>query len=148
MKILYAARMARMDLLRAVCQLATQVTKWMSKCDKRLHQLVCYINSSLHLRMVGWVGDGLAEVQPHLFQDADFAGCIESLRSTSGVHLAMRGPATNFPIAGFSKRQSCVSHSTPEAELVPFDFAVRVPGLPSLDLWHTLLPHEIGRAHV
>ena len=34
-----------------------------------------------------------------------------------------------------------MSHSTPEAELVAFDFAVRVPGLPSLDLWHTLLPH-------
>ena len=53
MQIIYGARMARMDLLRAVCQLATQVTKWTSKCDTRLHQLVCYINSSLHLRMVG-----------------------------------------------------------------------------------------------
>ena len=91
--------------------------------------------------MVGWAGDGLTEAQPHFFQGAGFAGCIESLRSTSGVHLATRGPATNSPIAGFSKRQSCVSHSTPEAELVAFDFAVRGPGLPSLDLWHTLLPH-------
>ena len=54
--------------------------------------------------------------------------------------MASRGPTTNFPIAGFSKRQGCVAHSTPEAELVAFDFALRVPGLPALDLWTKLLP--------
>ena len=35
----------------------------------------------------------------------------------------------------------CVSHSTPEAELVAFDFALRLPGLPALDLWSKLLPN-------
>eukprot|EP00972_Heterocapsa_arctica_P034154 5027856-Heterocapsa_arctica.AAC.1 len=73
MKILYAARLARFDLLRAVCLLATCVTKWTSECDRKLHRLVYYIHSSKHLRMIGWVGDGLAAVQPHLYADADFA---------------------------------------------------------------------------
>ena len=40
MKILYGARMARFDLLRAVCLLATQITKWDAYCDRRLHRLV------------------------------------------------------------------------------------------------------------
>ena len=57
MKILYAARLARFDLLRAVQHLACCITRWTSDCDKRLHRLVCYINSSKHLRMTGWVGD-------------------------------------------------------------------------------------------
>ena len=50
MKILYAARMARYDLLRATCFLATRITKWDAACDRQLHRLVCYINTSLELR--------------------------------------------------------------------------------------------------
>ena len=41
MKILYAARMARFDLLGATCYLATLVTKWTPTCDKMLRRLVC-----------------------------------------------------------------------------------------------------------
>ena len=35
MKLLYAARMARFDLLRATCGLACCVTKWDAACDAR-----------------------------------------------------------------------------------------------------------------
>ena len=47
MKILYAARMCRFDLLRATCGLASLVTKWDIVCDRKLHRLVSYIYSSL-----------------------------------------------------------------------------------------------------
>jgi hypothetical protein len=73
MKILYAARMARFDLLRAVNHLACFITKWTPECDKRLHRLVSYIHSTKHYRMVGWVGDPISAVKLHLFADADFA---------------------------------------------------------------------------
>ena len=36
MKVLYGARMARFGLLKAVANLAKQVTKWNANCDKRL----------------------------------------------------------------------------------------------------------------
>ena len=65
MKVLYGARMARFDLLRAVCHLACFVTKWSETCDRRLHRLMCYINSTLDFSMHGWVGDDLAQCQPH-----------------------------------------------------------------------------------
>ena len=65
MKILWGARLARFDLLRAVSHLATYVTKWTSECDRRLHRLIGYIKSTKHYRMVGWVGDELSCVQPH-----------------------------------------------------------------------------------
>ncbi len=42
-KVLFAARMARFDLLRAVYKLARSITKWNSSCGKRLHRLMCYI---------------------------------------------------------------------------------------------------------
>ena len=123
MTLLWAARTTRFDLLRAVNHLAKYVTKWISKQDKELYRLMCYIKSSKHLRMIGWVGDGLGAISPHLYADADFAGDVETQRSTSGAHLVLKGPTTCFPIAGYSQRQGCVSHSTPEAELVALDSA-------------------------
>ena len=94
--------------------------------------------------MMGWVGDKPCCVQPHLFADADFAGCVLTQRSTSAVHLVIRGQHTSFPISGMSKRQGCVSHSTPEAEIVAAGYALRCCGIPCLDLWQTLLPHKPG----
>ncbi len=43
MNILYAARVARFDLLRPTCRLACFITKWTTLCDKQLHRLVCDI---------------------------------------------------------------------------------------------------------
>ena len=142
MQVLYGARMAIVDLLRAANNLACYITKWTSDCDKRLHILISYINSSKHLRMVGWIGDDLDALQPHLLCYSDLAGCMDTLRSTSGVHLAIRGPSTCFPISGFSKRQGCVSFSTPESETVAANFGLRMCGLPCLDLWEVLIPHR------
>ena len=50
----------------------------------------------------------------------------------------------SLPIMGVSKKQDCVSHSTPEAELVAAAWALRREGLPSLDLWKTLLGRDQG----
>ena len=94
--------------------------------------------------MIGWVGDSLPDLGPHLYADADFAGDTETKRSTSGVHLCIRGPHSSFPLTGVSKRQGCVSHSTPEAEIVAADFALRTEGIPSLDLWGTLLRRKVS----
>lgn len=47
---------------------------------------------------------------------------------------------TNFPINGQSKRQECVSHSTPEAETVAADVAIRQDGKPALDFWDFFAP--------
>jgi len=92
MKVLYAARYARMGLLRAVCALAQQVTKWDRQCDMKLYRLMCYIHSSYHVRMTGWIGDPSSALTMHVLADADFAGCSKTSRSTSGAHLSVLGP--------------------------------------------------------
>ena len=139
MKILYGARMARFDLLRAVCYLATFITKWDAMCYKRLRPLMCYINSTLDLCMVGWIGDPISKISPRLYADADFAGDHTSSRSTSGIFLILYGDDTRFPLTGSSGRQGAVSHSTTEAEAIAADTAVRTIGIPSLELWEILL---------
>ena len=47
MKILYAARMGRFDLLRPVTALGSRITTWTKLRDARLHRLVCYIKSTV-----------------------------------------------------------------------------------------------------
>ena len=56
MKILYAARMGRFDLLRPVTALGSRITTWTKLCDVRLHRLMCYIKGSLDVRMHAWLG--------------------------------------------------------------------------------------------
>eukprot|EP00972_Heterocapsa_arctica_P051565 7586300-Heterocapsa_arctica.AAC.1 len=106
MKILCGARLARFDLLRAVGALATNIIKWDSRRS---------------------VGDSAELLQLTLYSDADFAGCPESAKSTSG-------PSTFFPLNAISKKQTCVSRYTPEAEIVAADLALRTEGLPTLQL--------------
>ncbi len=139
MKVLYAARLARFDLLRAIGHLSTYFTCWDDDCDRRLHRLMCYIHSTLSLRSVGWVGDDLSLCRLHLYADADFGGCVRTQRSTSGVHLSLLGPSTCFPLGGASKRQKNTSWSTPEAEMVSAVYALQTFGLPSLILWDSIL---------
>ena len=134
-KLLYAARIARFDLLRSINTLARNVTKWTVKDDVRLHHFMCYVNGSKMRKMIGWVGDDLSQLTVDIYADADFAGCEDPLRSTSGAHMGLQGKHTRFPVAGASKRQGCVSHSTPEAEIIAADFALRTMGIPVVDLW-------------
>ena len=55
----------------------------------------------------------------------------------------LRGPFTRFPLVGISKRQGCVSHSTPEAEILALAFAMRIVGLLYATLWRTMTPHRL-----
>ena len=90
MKILFAARMARYDLLRATQSLASRVTKWSEDCGVGLHRLVSYINSTLDLTMQSFIGDRFRDCQLWLFADADFAGEHDS-KSTTGSYMVLVG---------------------------------------------------------
>ena len=109
----------------------------------RSHRLICYINSSLGIRLKGHIGDHSHKLALSLYSDADFAGDTESSKSTTGIFMAVTGPIAPFPLNGVSKKQTCVSHSTPEAEIVAASAAVRFEGLPALQLWDTVLGRKV-----
>ena len=131
MKMLYGARFVRMELLRIIGFLACSFTRWTSTCDKRLHRLVSYIDTTVKASQVGWVADPLSDLLPMLYADADFAGCINTQRPTAGVFLVICGLRTCWPILCLSKRQGCVPNSTPEAEIVATSHGIRQAGLPA-----------------
>ena len=59
MKLLYAARVCRFDLLRSINNLVRKITKWTKKEDALLHHLMAYVQQSKHHLMIGWVGGSL-----------------------------------------------------------------------------------------
>eukprot|EP00969_Alexandrium_andersonii_P306680 13557587-Alexandrium_andersonii.AAC.1 len=73
MKVLHGARVARPDLLKCVCSLASRVNHWGPAETERLHRLMCYIAQSKELRLVGWCGDSPDALAIRAFADADFA---------------------------------------------------------------------------
>ncbi|MDE0839965.1 MAG: Ty1/Copia family ribonuclease HI, partial [Kiritimatiellae bacterium] len=138
MKLLYGARMARYDLLRAIAYLATCVTKWTEQCDKDLHHLMLYVKSTQDLQMVNWCGDDMKDCKLVMYTDADFAGCTRTQRSTSGIVIMLIGPNTKMMLSAISKRQSAVSHCTTEAEMIATALGLRAEAIPFQILWDIL----------
>ena len=143
MKALWLGRLARPDIVKPIGDLATRVQSWSRNNDKQLHRLICYINSTKSHRLVGSVGDGPRELHLALYVDADFAGEKIDSKSTSGGYLVLKGPKTFFPLAWVCKRQTSTSRSTTESEIVSLAHSLFQEGLPALQLWQTLLGHEV-----
>ena len=70
-----------------------------------------------------------------LFQDFDFAGDIEDSKSTSGGTLCVFGSHTLVPISWMCKKQTAVSHSSTESEIISLNAGLTLVGIPALDLW-------------
>ena len=65
-----------------------------------------------------------------LFQDFDFAGDIEDSKATSGGVLCIFGSHTFVPISWMCKKQTSISHSSTEAEIISLDAGLRMDGIP------------------
>ena len=61
-----------------------------------------------------------------LFQDSDFAGDLEDSKSTSGGTLCVFGIHTFVPINWMCKKQTSVSHSSTESEIIFFGCSIEV----------------------
>ena len=109
MKIFFAARMARFDLLRAVQGLAARVTKWSADCDKALHRLVCYINSTLEYKQRAFIGDKVTECKLWLFADADHAGEYDN-RSAKWMFVSPCRSTHIFSPHSFQQKADCSGH--------------------------------------
>ena len=53
--------------------------------------------------------------------------------------MVLSGPHTHFPLAWVSKRQTSVSRSTTEAEMVSLAYSLYQEALPALSLWELIL---------
>ena len=74
-----------------------------------------------------------------LFQDSDFAGDLEDSKSTSGGTLCIFGSHTFVPISWMCKKQTAVSHSSTESEIISLDIGLRLDRLLALELWDLIV---------
>ena len=69
------------------------------------------------------------------FKTLTFAGHLEDSKSTSGRTLCVFGSHTFVPISWMCKKQTAVSHSSTESEIISLDTGLRLDGLLALELW-------------
>ena len=74
-----------------------------------------------------------------MFQDSDFAGDLEDSKSTSGGTLCVFGSHTFVPTSWMCKKQTAVSHSSTESEIISLDAGLRLDGLLALELWDPIV---------
>jgi len=91
MKLLFAARLARPDLVVAITRLASKVTSWNKSHDRALRRLMQYAQHAADLGLVSELSsEDLQTTILVMSPDADLAGDLESSKSTSGLWLELR----------------------------------------------------------
>ena len=132
LKCLYLARIGRLDILWSVNKLARSITKWTKACDKRLNRLISKIHHTREYKQYCHVGNSAKQCRLGLVQDSDFAGDLEDSESTSGGTLCVLGSHTFVSISWMCKKQTAVSHSSTESEIISLDTGLRLDGVPAL----------------
>ena len=64
---------------------------------------------------------------------------LEDSKSISGGTLWFFGSHTFIPISWMCKKQTSVSHSSTEPEIISLDAGLRLDGIPALDLWDLIV---------
>ena len=118
---------------------ARSITKWTKACDKRLNRLISYIHHTCEYKQYCHVGNTAKQCRLGLFQVSDFAGDLEDSKSTSGRTLCVFGSHTFVPISWMCKKQTSVSHSSTESEIISLDTGLRLDGLLALELWDLIV---------
>ena len=120
-------------------KLARSITTWTIACDKRLNRLISYIHHTCECKQYCYVGNTAKQFRLGLFQDSYFAGNLENSKSTSGGTLCVFGSHTFEPISWMCKKQTSVSHSSTESEIISLDVGLRLDGIPALDFWDLIV---------
>ena len=135
LKCLCLARVGRLHILWSENKLARAVTKWTKACDKSLARLISYIHHTSECRQCCHVGNTAQQCRIGLFQDTDFTGDFEDSKSTSGGVLCIFGSHTFVPISLMCMKQTSLSHSSTEAEIISLEAGLRMDGIPAPTLW-------------
>ena len=104
-------------------------------CDKRLARLISHIHHTSEYLQYCHVGNTAQQCRLGLFQDYDSAGDVEDSKSTSGGVLCIFGSHTFVPFSWMCKKQTSVSNSSTEAEIISLDAGLRMDGISPVTLW-------------
>ena len=101
--------------------------------------MISYIHHTSEYRQYCYVGNTVQQCRPGLFQDSDFPGDLEDSKSTSVGVLCIFGSHTFVSKSWMCKKQTSVSHSSTETEIISLDAGLRMDGIPALTLWDLVI---------
>ena len=147
LKYLYLAHIGRPDILWSVNKLARSITKWTKACDKRLSRWISCIHHTSEHKQYYHAVNTVKQCRLGLFRDSYFAGDLEDSKSTSGGTLCIYGSHTFVPISWMCKKETSVSHSSTESDIISSDAGLRMDGIPALDLWDLIVTVLHGKTN-
>ena len=121
LKCLYLARIGRPDILWSLNKLARSITKWTKACDKRLNRLISYIHHTCEYKQYCHVGN--TAKQCRLGTVSRLWLRRRSWRFKSHFweeHYAFLEVIRLFPRSWMCKKQTAVSHSSTDSEIISF----------------------------
>ena len=144
MKLMWLARLARPDLLKSTCFLARKVNSWSHEEDLLLSRAIGYLIQSTDQLLTGSLSMKPEELFVEAYCDADFAGEIDDMYSTSGGWIQLTDESGRFfPLAWLSKKQTAVSRSTTEAEVVALSYVLFEEAIDLAELYSQVLGRRV-----
>jgi hypothetical protein len=143
--LLWLARGSRPDISYAVGKLAKSCHKWTTESDSQLHRIYQYLSGTADkcLRLPIDVRDR-GHLRLALYCDADFAGDLNSRKSTSGWIVELVGDRTRVTLDWGSKLQTFVAKSSAESEIVALSTGLARIGLSLQTLLTKLRGNSVG----
>ena len=83
-----------------------------------------YIRATLKHSLGSFCGDPPELLKLIVYCGADFAGDTRASKSTSGCYIALVGPNAFMPLSSLCKKQTVVSHSSTESEIIAMEVAL------------------------
>ena len=108
--VMHLTHLTRPDIAYAVGQVSRYSQNPGKEHWKALKRILAYLKKTINFGLL--FGGGSSEICGYC--DSDYAGDLESRRSTSGAVFTLHNGAVSW----FSRRQTCVALSTTEAEFI------------------------------
>ena len=140
LKCLYLVRIGRFDVICSVNKLARAATKWTKSCEKRLARLISCIHQTSEYQQY-CCGKHSTTMQIEIVSRLWFPGDLELELKTRNQHQdsVHFGSHTFVPTCWMCKKQTSVSHSSTEVEIISLDAGSRMDGIPALTLWDLVI---------
>ena len=135
LKYLYLTRIDRPDILWSAKKLCSNSNAKDKSLLQTLSSFDCLHSAHEWLPTIWSCGKCDSVLSIIFFQDSDFTDDLEGSKSTSGGIICVFGSRIFVSISWMCKKQTSVSHSSTESEVVALDADLRMDGIPALDLW-------------
>ena len=120
-------------------QLARSITKWTKACDKRLCRLISYIHHTCEYKQYCHVGNSANNAGWDCFKTLTSREILRTQNPLLEEHCPLLEVIHFVPISWMCKKQTSVSHSSTESEIISLDAGLRLDDIPALDLWDPIV---------